>query len=303
MKGSNMNIQKFTMKKSLIIPVLFMGLTSFVVLGTYKTGGGHPSSTGAPGEATCSDATTGCHSDATINKDSVNLVNTFSYSAADSSYTPGQTYTISIAAVKSGIQKFGFEVVALKKSDNGNIGTWIVTEATRTHAITGAGALASRSYLTHSLDGTPAVSSGLGKWSFKWKAPSTSQGKITFYYATSCTNNNNANTGEQLFLSSFTIHPISTASTSPIAKGSKLNVTYDPSTRKLLINYHLNSAAIVGLSVFDLQGKQIQGFQTTNRPVGFNKQELELPVPLSKGIYLVNFEVGDQKVTEKILVQ
>ena len=42
--------------------ILFIGLSSFIVVNTYKTSGGHPSATGAPGEKTCADATTGCNS-------------------------------------------------------------------------------------------------------------------------------------------------------------------------------------------------------------------------------------------------
>jgi hypothetical protein len=294
---------KIMMKRGYFIPVIFLGLTSFVVLGTYKTSGGHPSSTGGPGESTCADATTGCHSDAVIKKDSTGLVNTFSFSASDSSYIPGQTYTISISASKTDIKKFGFEVVALKNSDNGNTGTWKITETTRTHTITGSGSLVTRKYVTHSTDGTPAVSAGLGKWTFNWTAPSSNLGKITFYYATSCTNNNTSNAGEQLFLSSFTIHPSATASIAQVMKGAKFNASYDPSGRKIIVNYNLNSSAEVFIKLVDLQGKQIQNSQRTNRSIGQNIQELPLAYALSKGVYLLNMEVNGLSISEKILVQ
>ncbi len=140
--------------------ILFIGLSSFIVVNTYKTSGGHPSATGAPGEKTCADATTGCHSNAAIVKDTTNVVNTFIFSSIDSSYTPNQTYNITLNAQKSAITKFGFEIVALTKSTNANAGTWVITDANRTHTLVGSAPFSSRKYVTHSSNGTPAVSSG-----------------------------------------------------------------------------------------------------------------------------------------------
>ena len=148
------------MKKIYILMILFIGLSSFIVVNTYKTSGGHPSATGAPGEKTCADATTGCHSNAAIVKDTTNVVNTFIFSSIDSSYTPNQTYNITLNAQKSAITKFGFEIVALTKSTNANAGTWVITDANRTHTLVGSAPFSSRKYVTHSSNGTPAVSSG-----------------------------------------------------------------------------------------------------------------------------------------------
>jgi len=213
--------------------ILFIGLSSFVVINTYKTSGGHPSATGAPGEKTCADATTGCHSNAVIVKDTTNVVNTLIFSSADSSYTPDQTYNITLNAQKSGIAKFGFEIVALTKSTNANAGTWVITDANRTHTLVGSAPFSSRKYVTHSSNGTPSMSSGLGQWTFNWKAPSSNVGKITFYFTTSCTNNNGANTGEQLFLSTFEIHPPASASIGQFIEKSKFSVNYDEGSGKL----------------------------------------------------------------------
>jgi hypothetical protein len=291
------------MRKIYILMILFTGLSSFVLLDTYKTTGGHPSATGAPGEATCADATTGCHSNAVIKKDTTNVVNTFTFSSADSSYTPGQTYTITLSAQKSGIEKFGFEIVALTKSANANTGTWVITDATRTHTIVGSGSLSTRKYVTHSTAGTPAVSSGLGQWSFNWKAPATNVGNIKFYYTTSCTNNNNANTGVQLFLSSFEIHPSASASISQFVEKSKFTVSYEASSSKLMVKYRLKKSATSTISIFDVQGKMVQNFTPMEKIAGVVSDELYLNSGLSKGMYLVHLNVNGQELTEKILIQ
>lgn len=225
--------------KNIHINDTFHWLSSFIVVNTYKTSGGHPSATGAPGEKTCADATTGCHSNAAIVKDTTNVVNTFIFSSIDSSYTPNQTYNITLNAQKSAITKFGFEIVALTKSNNANAGTWVITDANRTHTLVGSAPFSSRKYVTHSSNGTPAVSSGLGQWTFIWKAPSSNMGKITFYYTTSCTNNNGANTGEQLFLSNFEIHPSAPASIGQFIEKSKFSGNYDEVSGKLSVKYFM----------------------------------------------------------------
>jgi len=289
------------MKKIYILMILFVGLSSFIVTNTYKTSGAHPSATGAPGEKTCADATTGCHSNAVIVKDTTNLVNTLIFSSADSSYTPDQTYTITLNAQKSAITKFGFEIVALTKSTNANAGTWVITEASRTHTLVGSAPLSSRKYVTHSANGTPSVSSGLGKWTFNWKAPSSNMGKINFYYTTSCTNNNGASTGEQLFLSSFEIHPSAPASIGQFVEKSKFSVNYDEVSGKLSVKYFMKKAATTSISIIDIEGKKVKSFAPNDKDSGQVSDEFELS-NLSKGLYFVHLEVNGLELTQKIFV-
>lgn len=292
------------MKKLSIITLLFLSLSSFVVMNVYKSSGGHPSSTGAPGEASCADATTGCHANAVVKKDTSNTVNTLQFSAADSSYKPGQTYTITISAFKSGITRFGFEIVALTSAGNSNTGTWVITDGNRTHTLVGSGALASRKYVTHSLMGTPEVSSGLGQWSFKWTAPATNVGNITFYYATNCTNNNSNASGDQLFLSSFEIHPDPSAATSANAiDRSDYNVSYNGTARQLTVNYTLSTTSKTTVQVFDMQGKLVQGFAPSEKKSGKISESFTLSSAVRNGMYLVHLSAGDQTVTEKLLVE
>jgi hypothetical protein len=281
--------------------ILFIGLSSFIVVNTYKTSGGHPSATGAPGEKTCADATTGCHSNAAIVKDTTNVVNTFIFSSIDSSYTPNQTYNITLNAQKSAIAKFGFEIVALTKSTNANAGTWVITDANRTHTLVGSAPFSSRKYVTHSSNGTPAVSSGLGQWTFNWKAPSSNMGKITFYYATSCTNNNGANTGEQLFLSNFEIHPSAPASIGQFIEKSKFSVNYDEVSGKLSVKYFMKKAATTSINIIDIQGKMVKSFAPNDKDGGQVSDEFELP-NLSKGLYFVHLNVSGLELTQKIFV-
>jgi hypothetical protein len=283
-----------------------LGICSYITLSSFmlKTAGMHPSSTGAPGDlGSCANASTGCHSNATVTNDNTNIVNTLIYSAADSSYVPGQTYTLTLKAQKSGIVKFGFGMVALRTSNNSNQGTWVVTDAARTHTVTGTGTLSTRKYMTHSTNGTPAVSAGLGQWSFNWKAPATNVGNIKFYYATNCTNNNNDETGDQLYLSSFTIHPfVSTTSVANWINEEDLFVSANPANQELVVNYQLKRECQLSLQLFDLQGKRLAQTEPLYKFAGANSDRLSL-TDVTPGIYMVSVNINGALLTKKVLVQ
>src|SRR5436853_3611337 len=106
--------------KRLIIFVTTLGALIFMASYTVlKTSGSHPGSTGAPGDLTCSQF--GCHITASVTQDS-GLVNKLLFSANDTTYLPGNSYTLTLQVTDSHCQKFGFELVALKDSTDTNIG-------------------------------------------------------------------------------------------------------------------------------------------------------------------------------------
>jgi len=294
------------MKKTYIVTLAFLTVCSCITLTSFKTTGMHPSSTGAPGElGNCSNATTGCHSGAPVTNDLTNVVNTLTYSEADSSYVPGQTYTLTVQAKKTGIVKMGFGIVALTTTGNNNVGTWVITNATSTHTLNGSGSLASREYVTHTAAGTtaPYVTSGLGKWTFAWKAPATNQGNIKFYYATNCTNNNGAGTGDALYLSSFQIHPKTGTSVSEWLSESDFQAILNTASNELVLNYQLIRECRLSVNVIDAQGKMILNTDPSGKPAGQYSDHIGLSTDISTGIYFVNLSINDQVVTKKIMMQ
>ncbi len=293
------------MKTNHILSIAVLIVCSCITLSSfnYKTTGGHPSATGGPGELTCANASTGCHSSASITNDNTNLVNTLTFSTSDSSYVPGQTYTILLQTKKTGITKFGFEIGALTTSGNSNAGTWVITDAARTHTITGTGTLSTRKYVTHSTNGTPQTAPGVDVWSFNWKAPSTNVGNIKFYYATNCTNNNAANTGDQLFLSSFQIHPSTGNGIAEWVDESEFNVYADQESHELLVNYMLKKECELSYSIFDSQGKAVQNIASATKSLGQNTDKINLSGSISNGIYFVNLNIANNILTKKIILQ
>lgn len=299
------------MKKSLLI-LSVMGcvllLASYTV---YKTSGAHPGSTGAPGDLTC--AQSGCHVTASVTQDS-GLVNTLIYSQFDSTYTPGNNYTVTIQAMKANISKFGFECVALKDSTNTNIGTFIPIETTRTQKIShmaGGGDL--RYSMTHKTAGTTTSTPGAIAWKMKWTAPATNVGTITFWYATNCTNNNGQNTGDQVFLSHFQIRPFIPADTTgsdslltvgikQFALNSSLRAYQEGNSNYISINFAAYKEQQGQIMLYDGSGKLILEKKMMFVP-GHNMERVKLPENCCEGAYIVKVIAENKLYTNKILLE
>lgn len=200
----------------------------------------------------------------------------------------------------------GFEIVALTNTGNNNTGSWVLTDAVSTQTIsgTGTGSLSTRKYITHKTAGTttPYVTSGLGKWTFAWKAPSTDVGKVTFYYATNCTNNNGANTGDQLFLSSFTIHPSTGTSITEWLNEEDFFVTKDNGSNNLLLNYNLKKECELSITLRDIQGKTLYNSEPLYKFAGKNNDQIILSENIGSGMYLVTINIDNKSITKKVML-
>lgn len=289
---------KINKQKFIIIGVVFI-LPILMSMGFYKkSAGSHPGSTGAPGELTC--AKSGCHAGTT---NSGVGTNTLTFSAADSTYIPGQTYNLSVLVQKAGIARFGFELTALKDSNNRGIGTFVITDATRTQIISAVINSQSRASVTHKTAGTPAITTGNTSWGVNWTAPTTNVGTITFYYATNCTNNNNASSGDAIYLSSFQIKPKVFASINEIINEKEVNIFFNKADNSIDVSYTLKVPSKVALHLFDMQGKEIVSTDYNHGAVGKYLDKLELKNNLSTGVYSLSMIVNDKVISRKILVQ
>jgi hypothetical protein len=273
----------------------------YAMLNSFKTAGGHPSSTGAPGEPTCANAQTGCHSNASVNYDTTNIVNTLIFPTADSSYAPGMVYDIILKTQKSGVSKFGFEMVALKRSTKTNIGSWIITEPDRTQKINGTGNLSSRKYITHTANGTSQVSPGLGQWAFQWEAPLADEGEITFYYATNTSNNDGKSTGDELWLSAFTIHP-QTNSIDEWLNTNSFIVVFDKESNELKLQYFLNKPCEIYYKLVNTSGQITENGKFLGVNFGMNTNKVSVPSSMASGIYFFTFEINQAVFTKKIII-
>ena len=284
--------------KKLAVIALIIGFQQLMTHSKPKATAGHPGSTGAPNELTC--AQTGCHADASVNPG--DLVNSLTFNAGDSLYEPGKTYTITVKVEKAGIDRFGFELVALKDENNTNIGTFKITNSTKTQIINGISPNSSRKYVTHKINGTIPTAPGIGEWTFNWTAPTSSAGPVTFYYATNATNNNNQSSGDQIFLSSFQIDEKNTTGIKEKEKDA-FRVFYSYESRQIFVSCNDIQAVSENatIEVRDIQGKLLQ-VNEINSTVPVKNKAINLNEKIAKGIYLVTYRVDNVMISRKIYI-
>lgn len=289
-----MNYKKILILSAVIAtPMLFADFTY------KKVSGSHPGSTGAPGDNTC--AKSGCHSGSAVTQNN-NTVNQLIFPTLDSSYTPGQTYLVKIKVAKAGIARFGFEIQALADGTNKNVGTWGITQATRTQIVSHAVGSDTRYSVTHKQAGTAATpSSGQNEWQFNWTAPATNEGPITLYYATNCTNNNGASSGDQIYTNTFKLKVNTSISVNEILSENEVNVFYNNNGGYFDLQYALKKDEMVQVLIVDASGREVYS-NGVNKPQGINTDKINLTNEINSGIYFVSILAGESKVTKKINV-
>lgn len=251
------------------------------------SGGAQFGKTGAPGEQNC----TQCHSGTPITNSTVSLI---SFSGANNKYIPGSTYTINVELVGAPSPKNGFEIVALRNSDDTNIGSIAITDATNTQLKTGN----ARTYVTHTSGGNSITS-----WNFDWTAPTNGEGDITFYVAALVSNDNQANSGDEVHLKELVIQE--DASSAVIEQDAIVDI--DNSLKIINDNNLITTNLIVKesndilISVLSLSGKVIYSNyeivtkgDNTLQSIDFNQ--------FSKGIYIINYKIGNDVISRKILI-
>ncbi len=143
----------------------------------------------APGEGICTE----CHTGHTVNPDTLGSVTIL---GAPASYTPGQTYALVLGVQRPGQMRWGFEITALKASNNTAAGTFVSTTA-----LTRIVSLSGRSYVEQTTlngDGTFAGQTE-GAWTFNWTAPAAGAGTVTFYAAGNAANGDFSSTGDFIY--------------------------------------------------------------------------------------------------------
>ncbi|MBL0328550.1 MAG: T9SS type A sorting domain-containing protein [Bacteroidetes bacterium] len=290
-----MNYKKIVILLAVVCLPLFFGHFTYK-----KSAGAHPGSTGAPGDNTC--AKSGCHVGSPVTYNDT-TVNTFIFSQADSTYLPGQTYTITIRTQNFGIQRFGFECQAIVDATSLEAGTVVVTDVIRTHEVTHMVGADFRTSVTHNTVSTPELSPGFNEWTFDWTAPSGDVGDIVFYYATNSTNNNNTATGDRIFNNTFRIRLSPLFSINEIVDVANTNAFYNGETNQIVLNYFLKKDKKVSVSVFDSFGREVFKLNNKSKNAGQQKDELSLKNKLSSGIYYINLSIDQKSFTKKISIQ
>ena len=157
-----------------------------------------------PAETTC----TACHTTNPVNDPTgggkIEILD------VPTNYVPGQEYTLRVVASRPSTVKFGFEMTALDSTGN-KAGDFANIDTNRTAVNSATFNGINRQYIYHALasvGGTAASATDKSEWTFKWTAPATRVGKISFYAAGNCTNNGGSNAGDYVYTASATIRPV-----------------------------------------------------------------------------------------------
>ncbi len=180
----------------------FKTILSIVVLATvlyvpiaygYSSGPPDNRAGNPPANANC----TQCHSSFPLNSGSGSLT----LSGLPTTYTPSQTYSLSLTLSDSLALRWGFELTSLDPSwDQG--GTFTITDATNTQLSDHAAD--SADFIKQTSTGTYAGSTGSASWNFDWTAPASTN-DITFYFAGNGANNNGFNTLDYIYTDTYTV--------------------------------------------------------------------------------------------------
>src|SRR5688572_18573262 len=109
-------VQTKNLTTTLAILAVLITLVSATVR---KSSSGAPAShTGAPGEQTC--ATSGCHDDTTPNIGTAQV--SLQLGNNEQTFTPGNTYPITVKITDPKVTRFGFQIVALESKSLKDMG-------------------------------------------------------------------------------------------------------------------------------------------------------------------------------------
>lgn len=172
---------------SLVTVLLFWTLSAMAE--SMFSGGPWDGLTGAPGEDLC----TICHGGGP-DDGRVEIL------GVPATYSLGSTYNLTVQLSDPGQQRWGFEITAVDEGGDG-AGAFSITDGVHTQLSDNSEP--NRDYVKHKSAGTyNGTPDGPVTWQFKWDAPNSNVGQITFYASGLAANGNNSTGGDNTYATS-----------------------------------------------------------------------------------------------------
>lgn len=151
-----------------------------------------------PAETTCS----ACHNQFALNSGPGTLAMT----GLPATYSANQEVAVTVMLTQPSRVRYGFEATAL--DDQGRkAGTLVVTDAARTQLKDGTGNFVGRQYIQHTLAGVTPSGADQNVWTFTWRAPAQSVGRVTFYVAGNGADGSGTNQGDYVYNINASVQP------------------------------------------------------------------------------------------------
>lgn len=253
--------------------------------------------TGAPGEPTC--AASGCHTGSAVSaNNSLIALSTVGANSLSNGYTAGTTYNMSLNVAAINKPEYGFQITALD-DNNAAAGTFAITNVNGT-VLSQAGG---KSYVGHKNSNSTAA------WSFQWTAPQS--GNVTFYIAVNGADGTNSSANDMIFTTAYTVSTSQgltrvgggTGIEVLNADDNNISIYPNPAKDKILMQYSLDNNADVTVDLFNLNGQLMQTFFEGAQSQGEQNEVFTLNDNITKGLYLVRFNVGNKVFFKKLLVE
>lgn len=269
---------------------LLGGLAFFGIAATQMSSGPPPGSTGASGENNC----TMCHGGSASS--GTELTRLDLPQELTKGYKPGQTYDLAIITESANIAQFGIQFTALTAA--GTMAGSLGTAGSDLQLQSQSG----KQYLSHTRTGsTTGITAGVKTWNFKWTAPATNVGKVTFFTAWMAANNNGRNdNGDKVYTPTFSIDADPTSVT-PKALPDGWTLGPNPSDGDFQLRFNTSDNTPVELSVVNVAGQVVYAKEWTSTGSNFD-QTIALG-HLSKGIYMAQVNVGGKQYVERLIVK
>lgn len=212
-----------------------------------------------------------CHS-GTVNSGSGSLI-----VQGPETYTPGETYTISVQVNDEEQSRFGFQAIALNPS-NDESGMLVTGTGTKIFSQQGV------EYIEHSLDNST------GSFSFEWTAPQSGEGEVTFYVAGNAANGNNSTSGDHIYTETLAIADGTVGFEDGVSAGLKLYP--NPSNGRFSVE--LGDKRFDQLQLFNLNGQLVKSFQRPGGTITIDG--------LEKGLYLLKARNSEEEFSQKVVI-
>jgi hypothetical protein len=221
----------------------------------------------------------------------------------NNNYVPNQLYHMTVTVTETGKTRFGFgcEILDNSGSTDGHVnntaGTVTVTDAVNTQIWQAYGT--GRLSVTHSSAGGFATNSA--SFIFDWKAPAT--GTVNVFLAANAANNNaKADAADNVYL----LRPILTPIVTGILPKDNILLSLSaypvPATDVLNVALSLKRETHLSIGLYSISGQLIRTLTDRSQASGDFSSAYSL-AGLSKGMYFLKINYGDETSTKRIIIQ
>ena len=269
----------------------FFGLAAFGLLALSNSSGrasfSGQGATTAPGDGTvCSSCHNGGNYGASVN---VRLKDKVSGETV-TEYTPNETYDVEvIVGTTTAPGGYGFQVIALKDTDNSSVSTWAnnVTPNTKFKTI------GSRQYFEQAnvLPDSIMVS--------EWTAPAAGTGSVTFYAAGNAVNGTGTSANDQAVTNEFTFTESTTSTSSLTKMGIRMNTFPNPTIDVLNLSLEMNASKELTINIYNLEGKRMET-QNVMTQSGDNQFRFDV-ASYNSGMYFLEVADGTNQTAIRVV--